>query len=508
MYDLLIKDAKVIDGSGACWYRGSVGVEKGRIVHIGLSAPAREIIDADGLYLAPGFIDIHSHSDTTALIYPENESRILQGITSEIAGNCGISPSPTRRGESGVREFLQRLEQTGCSTNLGILAGHGTLRAAVMGYGCEAASPEQLKAMQALAAKAMEEGAFGLSSGLIYPPGCYSDENEMTAVVSSVAPYGGYYATHMRNEGVNVVPAVAEALETAKKAGVRLQISHHKVTYKPDWQVSCFTTVAMIARARRSGQDVCCDQYPYRASSTVLSINIPVWGFNGGTSALMSRLQDPSVRERLKNECNKNHEGRWGDIFIAYVTTEKNRWMNGLSIPEIAARLGGKDPAETLFDIVIEENDGVGEICYGMCEADIEYIMRQDFTMTGSDGNALPLSYVGKPHPRYFGTFVRVLGHYCRDRQLFPLEAAVRKLTSMPAARAGLTDRGVIKRGMRADLVLFDFDALEDTPTYECAQVPCRGIERVYVGGVLTALRGKHTGAMAGQPLYGPGYHE
>lgn len=505
MYDLIIRNARVVDGTGAPWYRADVAIEGGKIAAIGkLSGAARKTVDAEDHYLAPGFIDIHSHSDDSILQCPSAESRILQGVTTEIAGNCGASVGPAPEGkENGfpsMAAFLAAVEQAQPSVNLGMLVGHGAVRACAMGYGAEKPTEAQLQRMRELVTEAMEAGAFGISSGLIYPPSSYADTEELIEVAKAVAPYGGYYATHMRGEGKTVVQATEEALRIAREAGVALQISHHKVTYKPDWQVSCFMTTAMIARARRQGQDVMCDQYPYRASATTLSVNIPEWAFDGGVPALMERLKDPALRARVRDEMEESHLGRWGDIFVSYVTTEKNQWMAGRSIPEIAERLG-TGCADALIDIVIAENDHVGEISFGMCEEDIEHIMKQPYVMTGSDGGAMALTAQGKPHPRNYGTFVRVLAHYCRDRRLFPLETAVHKITGLPAARLKLAQRGVMKEGMCADLVLFDFDALQDTPDFKNPQQACAGVLQVYVNGVLTAENGRHTGARAGVVL-------
>ncbi len=501
MYDLLIQNARIIDGTGAPWFLGDLAVKDGKIAAIGkLSGESRETVDAGGLYLSPGFIDIHSHSDGAILRCPTAESRILQGVTTDVGGNCGSSVAPSETWPS-MADYFAAVEKARPSINTATLVGHGTLREAVMGYSREEATPEEIQAMRALAAKAMEQGAFGISTGLIYPPSCYSTTEELVQVVNAVKPYGGYYATHMRNESYDVVKSVEEALHVAREADVRLQISHHKVTHKPHWQVSCKTTVAMIQRARRQGLDVCCDQYPYRASATSMSSNVPSWAFEGGVEAMLARLRDPETRAVLREQSNASHLGRWGDIYVAYVHTEKNQWMVGKSITEIAEKLGEKDPADTCFDIVLEENDHVGEINFGMCEEDIEYIMTQPFVMPGSDGSAKPLTAPGKPHPRNYATFVRVLAHYCRDRGLFPLETAVQKMTSLPASRIGLSDRGVLKEGLWADLVLFDPEELRDDPDFLFPQQACSGISRVYVNGMLTALDGKHTGARAGQVL-------
>ena len=509
MLDLVIKNARIIDGTGSPWYRADLGVKDGKIAAIGrIDEDAQTVVHADDKYLAPGFIDIHSHSDDSILSCPSNESRLLQGITTELTGNCGDSIAPVGRYTvdpehkyESVAEFLDAVEKVHPATNIGMLVGHGTVRDAVMGYSSEKASPQQIGEMRKITAKAMEEGAFGISSGLIYPPGCYADTEELTQVASAVAPYSGLYSTHMRNENIKVIDSVREAIEIAERSGARLQISHHKVTAKQFWQESCRTTIAMIEKARKRGVDAACDQYPYSASATGLQSNIPRWAFEGGFDAMVKRLEDPETRAKLRDQSNASHEGRWQDIYVAYVRTEKNQWMVGKSITEIAAALGGKDCAETCFDIVTDEQGHVGEVNFGMCEEDIEYIMSQPFTMTGTDGSAMPLDRPGKPHPRNYGTMIRMLSHYCRDRKLFSLETAIHKITALPASRMQLADRGVIKSGMWADLVLFDFDQLKDNPDYSDPQQACGGILQVYVNGVLSAENGAITGNRAGMAL-------
>lgn len=517
MYDLLIRNVRIVDGTGAPWRRGSVGIRDGRICGVGAlrDADAAEVVDGADLCLAPGFIDIHSHSDCTLLNYPLAESRVLQGITTEIGGNCGISAAPVRdeyrkllkdyAGQldynwRGLSEYLSILEARKPSTNFGMLAGHGTIRLAVMGFEDRKPRVEELEEMKQLLREALDDGAFGLSSGLIYPPGCFSDMDEMAELAAELKPYGAYYATHMRDEGVKVVESVREALEVCRRAHVPLQISHHKVTRKSHWHVSCRETVDMIEKARSEGCDVTADQYPYNASATTLDSNVPFWAFAGGMEELLNRLRTPEVRQRLKEECNADHLGRWGNICISNVESEKNAWTVGKSIQEIAA-IRGVDPADACFDLILDEKGRVSEINYGMCEEDIEYIMGRHFVMTGSDASAVPLDYAGRPHPRCYGTFPRVIAHYARDRGLFPLETAIHKMTGLPAARLGLQDRGLIREGMYADLVLFDYERLRDVPDYENPKAACEGILRVYVNGVLTGQDGKHTGAGAGMIL-------
>ena len=347
MYDLLIQNARILDGTGAPWFYGDLAVKDGKIAAIGkVTGQAKTVVDAAGQYLSPGFIDIHSHSDGAILDCPTAESRILQGVTTDVGGNCGSSVAPTEQYPT-MADYLATVEQARPSINSATLVGHGTLRKAVMGYSREEATAQQIGQMRDLTAQAMEDGAYGISTGLIYPPSCYSTTEELVQVVNAIRPYGGYYATHMRNESYDVVKSVQEALHVAKEAGVRLQISHHKVTHKADWQVSCKTTIAMIQRARRQGLDVTCDQYPYSASATSMSSNVPSWAFEGGVDAMLARLQNPETRAKLREESNASHVGRWGDIYVSYLDSPENQWMIGKSITEIAQMQGGKDPADT-----------------------------------------------------------------------------------------------------------------------------------------------------------------
>lgn len=506
MYDLKITNARIIDGTGSPWRRGDVAVYDGRIVAVGAAeGEAKTVVDAADHYLCPGFIDIHCHSDDTIFEHPTAESRVLQGVTTELAGNCGASAAPRVPGDTTgfqtMKQFFDAVDALPSATNIAMLAGLGTIRAAAMGYKDEPATAEQIARMQQLVADAMEDGAYGVSTGLIYTPGSYASTEELIEVTKAVKPYGGFYATHMRNEKSRVVEAVREAIAIAGGADVPLEISHHKVTCRPDWKVTAKMTTALIEQARERGLDVTCDQYPYCATATNLSINIPSWGFDGGVPKLMERLCDPETRKKLRDECNEGHLGRWETIFVSYVGSQKNAWMAGKSIPYIAEKLGGKDPAETLFDIVFEENDDAGEVCFGMCEEDVSFIMQKPYTMIGSDGWAFTLSAPGKPHPRSYGAFVRVLSHYCLKEKLFSLEEAVRKMTAAPAGKIGLADRGTIKAGQWADLVLFDANTLLDTPTYENPQQAPNGILQVYVNGSLTVENGRHTGTRAGRAL-------
>lgn len=518
MYDLIIKNVRLIDGTGAPWRKAELAVKDGFIAAVGkVQGEARTVVDGKDHYLTPGFIDIHSHSDDSVLDCPLNESRILQGVTTEIGGNCGASMAPVPEDPEKRRlleeysgpaaydwrtmgEFLDKVEQARPSVNFGCLTGHGTLRINVMGFSDAKATEEQCAAIRELGEQTMRDGAFGISSGLIYPPGSFADTRELIETAKAVVPYGGIYTTHMRDEGLRLIPSVEEALETARQSGASLEISHHKCTRKAEWQVAVKTSVAMIRRARRQGMDVTCDQYPYNASATSLTSNFPGWAFEGGQEELLKRIRDPEIKEKMRAESDASHLGRWGDICVSYTACEEDGWMAGRSLTEIGERLG-MTPFDALCYLILRADGQAGEVNYGMCEEDIEYIMSQPFVMTGSDGQAMSLDHGGKPHPRNYGAFVRVLAHYCRDRALFPLEEGIRKMTAMPAAKLNLPDRGILRPGMRADLVLLDLEKLKDEPTYAQPQQACSGIEKVWVNGVLTAEDGRHTGARAGMVL-------
>lgn len=522
MFDLLITDCRVIDGSNTPWYRADVAVKDGKTAAVGKLAghsdvSAAKVVDGHDKYLAPGFIDIHSHSDTTIMTYPRAESRVLQGVTTEIGGNCGMSSAPVSHDPqkkkelaayigdmpytwNSTGEFLDRVAESSPSVNFGTAVGHGTLRIAAMGFSDRRPDEKEMNTMKSLLRQSLSEGAFAMTSGLIYPPGCYADTEELIELSKELPAYGAFYMTHMREEGVHVVKSVKEAIEISRKSGAPLEISHHKVINKAGWKKSCKETISLIEQARREGIDVTADQYPYCASSTTMDSNIPQWAFEGGMEAMFERLRDPLTRKRLRDESNASHVGRWGDIYVGYVLTEENMWTVGKSIEEIA-RIRGVDPADACFDLVLEEKSHVDEINFGMCEEDVEYIMKNPNIMTGSDGKAVSFDCPGRPHPRFFGTFPRVISHYCRERKLFLLETAIHKMTAMPAARLGLNDRGLIKEGMWADYVLFDFDTIRDTPDFADPKRPCEGILQVYVNGALTAENGRHTGASAGMVL-------
>ena len=524
MFDLLFKNAKIVDGTNAPWYIADVAVKDGKIAKIGkvCETKAAKVIDAKGHILSPGFIDVHSHSDYGILRYKLNESRILQGITTELGGDCGTSPMPVtdeRRAllekyvgfiNSGVEldwsdanSYFDKVEKNGTSVNFAMMVGHGSIRIAAMGFDDREPTEEELEKMRQFTKESMEQGCFGLTTGFIYPPGCFAKNDEVIELAKVVAQYGGFYKSHMRYEGDEILESVEETIEVGVQAKLPVQIDHHKVTGRKNWKYKANATVALVAKARENGVDVTIDQYPYRASATTLNSILPQWTHEGGLEKMLERLKDPATRKQIDAEVRDSFTSSlrmWSDVFVSSVPSEKNAWVKGKNIQEIADKLG-KDPFDTAYDLIIEEDGNVSQITFGMCEEDIELIMKSPYTMIGSDGGAYPLDTTDVPHPRSYGTFPRVISEYCRERKLFSLETAIHKMTGFPAARIGLHDRGVIKEGMWADLVLFDFDKIKDTPTFTKPNVACEGILQVYVNGVLTAENGVHTGALAGKML-------
>lgn len=524
MLDYLIRNAQVIDGTGNPWFRADVGIAGGRIAALAhrLDAPAQHIIDADGLVLCPGFIDMHAHSDWWLLTNPLHHPKVMQGVTTELLGQDGFSLAPwpaqeaemLRRLVAGMNGnpdlaptwgdfagYLEALNQAQPSVNAVSLVGHGTLRVGVVGMADRPAAPAELDEMERLLREAMEEGAAGLSTGLIYAPCYFAAQEELVRLCRVVAQYGGIFVVHLRSEGDRLLEALDEVLDIASASGVSLHISHFKVFGRPNWGKSALT-LERLERARDAGIDVTFDQYPYTAGSTSLAVLLPPWAHAGGTEALLSRLRDPSARQRMRHDMEQDTS--WDNfllavgpenIFITWTGSERGRWAVGKNLNEIAGALD-TSPAEAVMHILLEEQLAVSMVDFCMSEEDVERIMLHPLQMFCTDG-----LLAGTPHPRAYGAYARVLGHYVRERRLLPLEQAVRKMTSLPAQRLRLRDRGLVREGYWADLVLFDPRTVSDTATYED---PCRhpaGIAGVFVNGMLTAAGGQHLGARAGRAL-------
>lgn len=526
MFSLLIKGGTVVDGTGRPPFRADVGLQGARIAALGRlgQAPAARIIDASGLVISPGFIDFHSHADAELLRDPEDRAKLAQGVTTEVIGNCGMSLVPGHQeslpllaayaspvlGEipagfraTGVMDYLDHLTGQGIAVNVATFAGHGSIRLAVMGMADRRASKAEMDAMSALLEQAMQEGAMGLSSGLLYPPGCYAPIEELIALCRIVRQYGGVYVSHIRNESDGVLDAIEEALEIGREASLPVHISHLKACGPRNWP-KIPRALALLAAARERGQDVTWDAYPYIAGSTTAASLLPPWAVAGGAEVLKERLKTPEIRAAIKKAWQEGLPG-WDNmvsslgydrLVINAVAHEENEDCVGLNLAEIG-RKRNCHPADALLDLLQSEGGSLAIETYHASEETLGLILRHPVTTIGSDG-----IYSGdQTHPRLYGTFVRVLGRYARERKLLTLEEAVVKMTSKPAARLGLRDRGKVTAGYYADLVLFDPETIADRATFqEPARTPT-GIAAVIVNGRVAYQDGQFTGELAGVTL-------
>lgn len=527
MYDIVIKNAKILDGTGADEFKGAVGIINGKLFFIKGNEKADKVIDAEGLYLTPGFIDAHSHGDQVLGQYPGMLAKINQGITTEIAGQCGGSMFPVTdenldlaKGLLAIgtlsfpdemsewktaKEFFEYAKTVPIIGNMKILIGHSTLRAAVMGYANRKATDAEMAEMKRQVRIAMECGAAGLSSGLIYAPGCYADTDELVELATVVKEFGGFYATHMRSESIYVVDAVKEAIEIGRRAGVPVWISHHKVAGRPYWGASA-ETIRLINEANASGMLVTADQYPYEANMTDLNICIPPQYFNdGGVDGMVEILKDPEMRDKVKadmQDINCGYDnfylnaGGFDNIFIAGCPEVPE--ADGKFVSEYA-RILGKDPFDTYFDLLIANGGRANGIYFTMGEEDMERIISNPNVCVGTDGTCRTLDE--KTHPRTFATFPKAIRYYHKEKKLFTLSEMIHKITGFVAERANLKGKGFIKEGYDADLVLFDYNSLKDTPTYSNPVQMCDGIEYVIVGGKIVYQDKKTTGEYPGKIL-------
>ncbi len=520
MLDIKIVGGKIYNGTLSPASLGDVGIRMDRIEAVGdlSSRDAHETIDAAGLAVAPGFIDIHSHSDFTVLVNPLSESKVRQGVTTEVIGNCGSSAAPlygpclehikdsNKEYNIGIDwndldGYADRLRKSGSSVNLAPLIGHGNIRASVIGYEKRAPTKGEMTRMKELLRDAMRQGAYGLSTGLIYPPGTFATTDELAELAKVLEEFQGIYATHMRSEGNGLVEAVTEAIFIGESANIPVQISHLKTAGKQNWgKIS--EVFQLIERAVKRGVEVTVDRYPYIASSTDLDAILPSWMYEGGNEKELERLKDTAILERLSAEFKKMTDEDWQRMMVATVSTDANRDCEGLTVGEIA-RLRKKEPFTAVVDLLVEERLKVAAVFFGMCEENLRSVLRKPYAMVGSDGSSKahygPLAS-GKPHPRCYGTFARVLGQYVREN-VVTLEEAVHKMTQMPARKIGIQKRGVIEQGMFADIVVFDPRTVADVATYQQPHQYPAGIRTVIVGGEAVVRDGRHTGAMPGRLL-------
>lgn len=501
-YDIAIINGRIIDGTGNPWFYGSVAVKGDRIVKVGAvdAARAARVIDAGGRVVAPGFIDVHTHVEGSLGDNPSADNFVYMGVTSIVTGNCGTS-------SLGVGGFLSQLESKGISINAATLVGHGSVRRDAMKEEAREPSAEELQRMRESVERAMREGAVGMSTGLIYVPGTYSKTAEIVELAKVVARYGGVYATHMRDEGNQVADSIREALTIGEQAGLPVDISHFKVSSKKRWGDSR-ATCQMIADARARGQQVTVDQYVYTASSTSLNTLLPTWSLEGGRDKARERLADPEARARIKGEMiDTLRKGGFKDFSYAVVAGYRpDPAYEGKSISEITKLAGKKggvaQEAEQIIEMYLAGSAGM--VFHKMSEPDIERILAQPYTMIASDSGVQQMGR-GAPHPRGYGNNARVLARYVREKKLIGLEDAIRKMTSLPAQTFRLWDRGLIRVGMAADLVVFDPERVADRSTFDAPHQYAEGFAYVLVNGRAVIDDGKHTKAPAGRALYGPG---
>jgi N-acyl-D-amino-acid deacylase len=502
MVDVLVRNGKIIDGTGNSWYYADIAVKDGKIVAIGRlsNAQASKTIDAKGLIVAPGFIDVHAHIEGGIFERPTADNYIYDGVTTVITGNCGSSAD-------SMKDFFRQLDSMHTSINVASLIGHNTVRKQVMGLDDRLATPEEQKKMEELVAQAMREGAVGLATGLIYLPGMYSNTAEVVGLAKSAASYGGLYASHIRNEESKVVEAINEAINIGIQANIPVQISHFKVSHRANWGRSK-ETLPLIENARKNGYDVTIDQYPYTASSTNLGIRLPDWALAGGSDTLKKRINDPATHKKIIDDMLAQlKEYKYKNYSYAVVANYKaDSTYNGKSISEINKLKGrkskAKEEAETILDMMVA--GGAQMVYHGMDEDDVRFFMKYPYNMIGADGGVS--NGLGMPHPRTYGTNARVLGKYVREEKVISLEEAIRRMTSLAAQKFQLKDRGLLKEGYAADIVIFDEKEVIDKATFENPHQFSAGFKYVLVNGQLVIENGKHNGTKSGTPLYGPGY--
>src|SRR5688572_15824667 len=503
--DILMKNGKIIDGTGNNWYYGDIAVKDGKIIGTGrqLNYSSATTINASGLVVAPGFIDVHTHIEDDEAKDPLAQSFIYDGVTTTITGNCGLS-------NTDIGKYLSFIDSLKLSINVATLIGHNDVRKAVMGRVNRDATPAEQQQMDAIVDKAMKDGAVGLSTGLIYIPGTYTKTPEIISLAKVAAKYNAVYATHMRDEGDSIIQAIQEALTIGREAKIPVEISHFKLSGQQNWGRSK-ETISLIKQAREDGIEVTIDQYPYTASSTSISTLIPDEILADGQDSITARLQRPEIKKYVISEMQRKLKKRKLKHFsYAVVAFHKaDTTYNGKSIEEINLLKGrkhkAKAEAETVMDIMIA--GGASAVFHGMGEEDVKRIMQYPFNMFASDASIRILN-AGMPHPRGYGTNARVLGKYVREEKVISLEEAIRRMTSLPAQKFQLHDRGLLREGHAADIVIFDEKEVKDISTFEKPHAYSKGFHYVIVNGQITVDNEKHTGIRAGKALYGPGYKQ
>ncbi len=523
-FDVLFKGALIFNGLKEEGFEADVAVEGDSIIAIGQfeERRAKKVINSRGYVLCPGFIDIHDHTDVQLLINPKAESHIHQGITTLVSGNCGSSPFPLigslfEKEKENLRRqynleltwqdingFLGLLEKRGLAVNYATLSGHGTIRAAVIGEDNRPPTPQEMAQMKRWLRTCLEGGALGLSTGLEYTPGSFANIDEIIELCQVVAEYNGLYATHLRDEGDRLIEALEEAIEIGQRSRVKVQISHFKTAYRRNWP-KIDQAIELINKARNEGLNLTIDRYPYVAASTGLSIFFPLWVREGGVEAFLKRLQDRRFEPELRNHLAEQEKklGSWNEVLISSVLNEKNRHLQGKSIAQ-AAQESGVDIFTFLRNLLVDEKGQVGMISFIMSEDNLKRILSLPYTFIGCDGSVYSPSGIlsqSRPHPRSYGSFPRFLGHYVREEKVCSLGEAVRRITSLPAVKLGLKDRGIVAPGYKADLVLFDPSKIKDRATWTSPHVFSEGIVAVMVNGQLVIEEGDQKEILPGKIL-------
>src|SRR5437868_7204987 len=533
-YDVLIRNGKILDGTGNPWYSADIAIQRDRIAAIGnlANANAKQVIDAHGLTVTPGFIDMLGQSEMALLIDNRSLSKLSQGITTEITGEGGSIAPQNELTIKPLEPFLQeyhlkvdwttldryfrRLQSAGTPLNIGTYVGAAQVREAVLGDVNRKPTTDELEKMKSLVAQAMRDGAFGISTALIYPPGHFATTDELIELAKVAAQYGGMYATHMRSEGQSEPAAIEEALRIGREAHLPVEIFHLKVSGKTRWG-SMPKVVGMIQAARDSGEDVAADMYPYVAGATALASSLPPWVADGGMEKLLARLRDPANRQKIKSEMGSDHpdwenlyfdSGGASGVMVASVLDKNLQPFTGKTVAQIASEQH-KDPLDALFDFILADNGQTGALYFIASEQDLQYGLKQPWTSIGLDSDEESLDgplFEPHGHPRGFGSMPRFLGHYVRDLHLMALPEAIRKITSLPAQRERLRDRGLLKPGYFADITVFDPATIMDKATYINPTQLSQGVQYVFVNGQLEYADGRLTGAKAGRPLRGAGW--
>jgi N-acyl-D-amino-acid deacylase len=512
-YDIVIRNGRVLDGAGNPFIRADVAIKDGRIAKVGFvpGKGAREL-DATGKYVSPGFIDM---MDQSAGVLAKNglaENKILEGVTTALSGEGGTPVPP-----SEIASWFAGLEQSGISLNFGDYYSATAARRAVLGTADRSPTPEELDRMRAMVDTAMRAGVFGITTALIYPPSSYHRTDELIELAKVSAKYGGFYASHIRGEGKELLTAVGEAIRIGEESGAPVEIYHLKAAYQPGWGTLMKKAGALVDSARARGVDVAADMYVYTAGGTGLEATIPSWAFEGGMDSLRARLENPTIRARLKREVETGSPGWWNiieaagswkGVVLANARNPDNAKYNGMTLDAIA-KAEHKDPRDAAWDLVLQGKGRVMAIYFMMSEPDIETALRFPWTSIGSDAGAAlqagTTDLLGLPHPRSYGNFPRVIAKYVRENHTLTLPDAIRKMTGWPAERMRIAERGLLRPGFWADVVVFDYATIQDRATYEHPTESPAGIDYVLVNGVVVADHGAHTGAKPGQVIYGPG---